>query len=164
MKNIHLLPTNNTSNLLLCIKDYTEHKNTPAENSDNKGNLRIGVGEYSNDEFYQHQNIYITNNDLIKDGNWVYYDDKIFKVKKTDILYNGDFTIMVDDGTFINHKYAFKIILTNDINLIKDGVQLISEEFIEWFVDNHKIEYIVVSEKFIDKYFNSEYVIKIPIK
>jgi hypothetical protein len=33
-------------------------------------------------------------------------------------------------------KVAKKIILTTDLDLIKDGVQSIDNEFLEWFVKN----------------------------
>ena len=65
MKNLHVLPTDKPSNLLLCIKDYLEHKDTPAENSDTKGNFRLGFGSYANTDFYQFQNIYITSDEEI---------------------------------------------------------------------------------------------------
>jgi hypothetical protein len=39
-------------------------------------------------------------------------------------------------------KYFRKIILTTDQDLIKDGVQAIDDEFLEWFVKNPTCEYV----------------------
>jgi hypothetical protein len=41
-----------------------------------------------------------------------------------------------------NRSYYKKIILTTDQDLIKDGVQAIDDEFLEWFVSNPSCEYI----------------------
>ncbi len=37
-----------------------------------------------------------------------------------------------------------KIILTTDQDLIKDGVQAIDDEFLEWFVKNPSCEYVPI--------------------
>jgi hypothetical protein len=41
-----------------------------------------------------------------------------------------------------------KIILTTDGDLIKDGVQAIDDEFLEWFIKNPSCEYVEVSEDY----------------
>lgn len=59
------------------------------------------------------------------------------------------------DGLVFKHFYttndwykdAKKIILTTDQDLIKDGVQAIEDEFIQWFIDNPKCEEVNVYEK-----------------
>jgi hypothetical protein len=38
----------------------------------------------------------------------------------------------------------FKIILTTDQDLIKDGVQAIDDEFLEWFVNNTSCEEVEI--------------------
>lgn len=124
MKNIHVLPTDKPSNLLLCIKDYTEHIDTPAENSDIKGNFKLGFGIYANTEFYKYQNIYITSNEEIKEGDWFMF-----------IGVNGN-SQPYKFGEIKSSPIARKIILTTDQDLIKDGVQAINDEFSEWFVKN----------------------------
>jgi flavorubredoxin len=43
-------------------------------------------------------------------------------------------------------KYC-KIILTTDGDLIKDGVQSIDDEFLEWFVENPSCEEVEVITK-----------------
>ncbi len=132
MKNIHILPTDNPSDLLLCIKDYTEHKDTPAENSDTKGNYRLGFGKYANRTFYQPQNIYITSDEEIKVGDWCIDEDGLMKCTA--------------HAGAMNH-YFQKIILTTDAELIKDGVQGIDDEFLEWFVMNPSCEEVKVESK-----------------
>ena len=141
MKNIHVLPTDKPSNLLLCIKDYSEHKDTPAENSDTKGNFRLGLGIYANTEVYQYQNIYITNDEEIKKGDW-YYLPRTNSVHKC-----------IEDPTELNSERRLgvaKIILTTDQELIKDGVQPIDNEFLEWFVKNPNCEEVDVVKGFDD--------------
>jgi hypothetical protein len=149
MKNIHVLPTSQPSNLLLCIKSYIEHKDTPAENSDNKGNFRLGFGIYANTEFYQHQNIYITSDEEIKEGDWC-LDIKrniIFQSKRTEIGTSKKIPIIICtyEGCYIKEDCK-KIILTTDQGLINDGVQAIDDEFLEWFVKNPSCESVEVAD------------------
>ena len=140
MKNIHILSTDKPSNFLVCIKDYIEHIDTPAENSDKKGNFKLGFGIYTNTEFYQHQNIYITSDKEIKEGDYVLiesdYDRQGLSIKK----YN------FKDKHYDNCLFK-KIILTTDQDLIKDGVQEIPDEFLEWFVKNPSCESVEVELK-----------------
>ncbi|MCU0337601.1 MAG: hypothetical protein MUF12_07025 [Sediminibacterium sp.] len=83
--------------------------------------------------------IYITNDEKIRDGNWylfnVGYASGIKKADKRDIE-----QIHLE----IEPK---KIILTTDQDLIKDGVQAIDDEFLEWFVKNPSCEFVEVEEK-----------------
>lgn len=144
MKNIHVLPTDDSSDFLLCIKDYIEHQFTSAEDSDKAGNFRIGYGEYANREFYQPQYIYITSDEEIKEGDWVLIKsivpnfmkdevkDEIKKAKKEHLMM---------DNLSYNVK---KIILTIDPNLIKDGVQAIEEGFLKWLEKNPTCEFVEV--------------------
>jgi hypothetical protein len=139
MKNIHVLPTSQPSNLLLCIKSYTEHKDTPAENSDNKGNFTLGLGVYANKMFYQPHHIYITSNGEIKVGDW-YYLPRTNSVHKC-----------IEDPTELNLEIRLgvaKITITTDQDLIKDGVQAIDDEFLQWFVKNPSCESVEVLNKF----------------
>jgi hypothetical protein len=87
---------------------------------------------YKNDRKWMHRkkfNIYITNSEEIKEGDWVYHyaSHKMFK-------YDGH-------GLCVEVK---KIILTTDQDLIKDGVQPIDDEFLEWFVKNPSCEFVEV--------------------
>jgi hypothetical protein len=72
------------------------------------------------------KNIYITSDEEIKEGDWHFKNDKM--VTKSHII----------DNT------CKKIILTTDQELIKDGVQSIDDEFLEWFVKNPSCEFVEV--------------------
>ena len=132
MKNIHVIPTDKPSDLLLCIKDYVEHLNTPAENSDKKGRYRIGFGKYANLKVYQPQYMYITSNEkFIRDE---YVTDGIEVMLASPKL--------VDAQDLICRRDWKKIVLTTDQSL--DGVQEIDDEFLKWFVKNPSCEEIEV--------------------
>ena len=69
------------------------------------------------------ENIYITNDEEIKEGDWMIRgNEQPIKVTKD---FFWDFGV----------RY-YKIILTTDQDLIKDGVQAIDDEFLEWFIKN----------------------------
>jgi hypothetical protein len=86
-------------------------------------NVTFGVSkEHLN--WKQGRNIYITNSEQIKEG------ERGLSIN--DAVY-----------THFNHlgkDYGKKIILTTDQDLIKDGVQAIDDEFLEWFVKNPSCE------------------------
>jgi hypothetical protein len=87
-------------------------------------------------------NIYITNDEPIKEGDWVIQ----VNFEKTNIqlvqCVTEFQTKMANDkdGSFTKNK----IILTTDGDLIKDGVQAIDDEFLEWFVKNPSCEEVEV--------------------
>ena len=120
MKNIHILPTDKPSRLQL-----------------NKHN-KLFYSEFEK-SYYDcvNQNIYITNDEEIKVGDWMYY-----KHFGEDIICEHD--TMGGQNTNVNEHLDFykKIILTTDQDLIKDGVQAIDNEFLEWFVKNPSCEKI----------------------
>jgi hypothetical protein len=78
------------------------------------------------------QNIYITSDEEIKEGDWYYLpkENKVAKCPKT-IKLSG-----------VTPEWTQKIILTTDQDLIKDGVQAIDNEFLEWFVKNPSCEFV----------------------
>ena len=77
------------------------------------------------------ENIYITNDEEIKEGDWMIRgNEQPIKVTKD---FFWDFGV----------RY-YKIILTTDQDLIKDGVQAIDDEFLEWFVKNPSCEEIEI--------------------
>jgi len=114
MKNVHVLPTDKPSRLLKSIE---------------KGNLflsnRITCGSK-----WINQNIYITSDEEIKEGDWFLTDDK--RVEKCAPDWRA-------------REWHKKIILTTDQDLIKDGVQSIDDEFLEWFVKNPSCEFVEVN-------------------
>lgn len=117
MKNIHIIPTDKPSKVFI-------------HNAFN--DLRFDVRELKHDN---NQHIYITSDEEIKDENWYInlLDNKLWKAGPNFINTNG----------IIGSKLK-KIILTTDQNLIKDGVQAIEDEFLEWFVKNPSCEEIEV--------------------
>ena len=125
MKNIFLIPTDNPSRLVLDIVNK---------------NLFLTTTKDFETEIMQFQNIYITSDEEIKDGEHHISSDGwcIDKTSKEDL-------------EVVNEKrngYK-KIILTTDQDLIKDGVQAIPDEFLEWFVKNpscEKVEVVIMNE------------------
>jgi hypothetical protein len=108
MKNIHILPTDKPTKLFI-------HS---AFND-----LRFDIRELKHDN---NQNIYITSNEEIKEGDWCISlcDDESYEE-----IYQCKDVELIDEEDK-------KIILTTDQDLIKDGVQAIDDEFLEWFVNN----------------------------
>ena len=100
------------------------------------------------------QNIYITSsNEEIKEGSIVKIPCGVGRVKELHWKYGNDFpSYIVEDlftyklrygqkeGEIQTNSFRYedvkKIILTTDQDLIKDGVQAIPDEFLEWFVKN----------------------------
>jgi hypothetical protein len=77
--------------------------------------------------------IYITSDEEIKEGDCVYC-----------ITENR---LLISNVSYSKLENRFKIILTTDPDLIKDGVQAIDEEFLVWFVKNPSCEQVEVKEK-----------------
>ena len=123
MKNIHLIPTEKPSRLYL-VK------------SNNKLDITSNNPEYTENfgSGTQNQHIYITSDEEIKDGDWY-----IFPIHKNGFvikLYNSVKHFSKELCISLGNLKAKKIILTTDVDLIKDGVQAIDDEFLEWFVNN----------------------------
>ena len=131
-----MLPTEKASDLLLCIKSYTEHINTPAENSDIKGNLRLGYGKYVDKEFYQPQNLYLLSDEEIKEGDkpcWCYNS-----IKNT---WNNDIILYQGAMPFYHYKGFKKIIATTDESL---GLPRPSNEFLKKYCELGGIDKVLV--------------------
>ena len=112
-KNIWLLPTDKPSRIYLNTGEWFF-----------ENDYSLSVDECIN------QNIYITDDSEIKEGDWFYdLDTKYIKIKQSWENSHLDFN-------------AKKIILTTDVDLIKDGVQPITDEFLEWFVKNPSCEFV----------------------
>lgn len=128
MKNIHVLPTNKPSRLSInCETDL----------------LQLGL---DNRMFHDDMHIYITSDEEIKEVYWFIHSSHgtttLLKCKSTnskEIIDNEDKSCWLE--------YSHKIILTTDQDLIKDGVQAIPDEFLEWFVRNPSCENIEVVKK-----------------
>jgi hypothetical protein len=118
-KNIHIIPTDQPSRVYIV-------------NSINK--LDWSEGYLQQVDGATNQNIYITSDEEIKEG------DYYITPNNTVLKALGPMLINVED-----YK---KIILTTDQNLIADGVQSIDDEFLEWFVKNPSCEEVEVSEDY----------------
>jgi hypothetical protein len=127
MKNIHVLPTDKPSNLIHNVLGYGIISDEFIK-SDLEQDFILKHVELIQAEF---QNIYITNDEDIKEGDW-YYDDFIKQI------------IIADNKPIGND--CKKIILTTDVDLIKDGVQAIDDEFLQWFVKNPSCEFVEVEK------------------
>ena len=126
-RNIHVLPTDKPSRLQKFI-NYAVDK--------------IEFELCSKAEFFNKgQNIYITNDEEIKEGDWYFVIGGIGK--KTGVYKS--------DGNTPKNDWCKKIILTTDVDLIKDGVQPIPDEFLEWFVKNPSCESVEVeNDNYVD--------------
>ncbi len=88
------------------------------------------------------QNIYITSDEEIKEGDWFIRKNKIHQLRWDD----GNGNLYTKNGLKIYKSSSKKIILTTDTDLITDGVQSIDDEFLEWFVNNPSCEEVEVKE------------------
>lgn len=125
MRNVYLLPTVNLSRLILQGSELVLSKYM----EENEG--------FS--EFNQH--IYITSDEDIKSEDWVYHKilKSVFKIDLKEVTQE-----YIDEKINIS-----KIILTTDQNLIKDGVEAIDEEFLEWFINNPSCKEVQTKVEFI---------------
>ena len=123
MKNIHLLPTDKPSRLGYLTKKGKEVFN----------DLRLFEKPMPNILDSENQHIYITSDEEItgfENNIWVIKGNRIFLWQNTMAL--------------VSNNKPKKIILTTDQDLIKDGVQAIDDEFLEWFVKNPNCEEVEV--------------------
>ena len=97
------------------------------------------------------RHVYITNDEEIKDGDWVIDND-----------YDKSLVYKADRLFFEIGKEAKKIILTTDQDLIKDGVQAIDDEFLEWFIKNPSCERVEVEEYYSFEIGDWTYKIIVP--
>jgi hypothetical protein len=99
-----------------------------------KGNL-ILAKENTFGSKWENENIYITSDEEIKEGDWIL--DNLIANKKPIIVTKE----LLEDGLLKEDK---KIILTTYTDLIADGVQAIDDEFLEWFVKNPSCEWVEI--------------------
>lgn len=126
MKNLHLIPTDKPSRLfeILQFNFIFDNQNKYSE-------------EYKKLHKYKNQHIYITNDEEIKKGDWFLVVGGIGLAINTCHKSNGDTP---------KNDWLKKIILTTDPDLIKDGVQAIDDEFLEWYVKNPSCEWVEVQK------------------
>ena len=141
MRNIHLLPTDKPSRLFK-HNELGFKLLAPVSHE---------IGQYNG----SNQHIYITSDEEIKEGDWVITNNGLLAKVVTELTWH-----------FINSK---KIILTTDQDLIKDGIQQIDNDFLEWFVSNPSCENVEVVkdrvfrlDEFNQREFYNQYKIIIP--
>jgi hypothetical protein len=118
MKNIYILPTDKPSRLFIIDKSKMFLSEPPYLSFSTVGGR---VHKIEGSEVYQPQHIYITSDEEIKDGEYcITKTNEVIRFKKS---YTQGFLYK-------------KITLTDNQDLIKDGVQAIDDEFLKWFVKN----------------------------
>jgi hypothetical protein len=135
MKNIHVLPTDKPSIVASLTCGSFEYSKTGKP--------------FKETLDWKLKNIYITSDEEIKEGDW-YYDC-------------GDENFICKTFKHTTQQYQrIKIILTTDPDLIKDGVQAISDEFLEWFVKNPSCEEVKIESWQTKGEWDLDYKIIIP--
>lgn len=132
MKNIFILPAKSfKSKLAIYInKEYTELHEV--------GELAFCEDDIGWSELWRPQELYITSEEALKPGNW-YINTSLDLSQQAPEIHakKRDFVVHKKDPLF---KYCKKIVLTTDSDLIKDAIQAIDNEFLEWFVQNPSCE------------------------
>ena len=116
MGNIHLIPTDKQSRLVI---DTIENK------------------------LYYQPILHNTTVNVLTQHNYITNDNNDEKPKAEDWFFNP-FTNEIQINC--NPDGCKKIILTTDQELIKDGVQAIPDEFLEWYVQNPSCEFADVND------------------
>ena len=128
MKNLYLLPTEKPSRLIWYTTGRYHLLKEPI---------------FIDAPLKPSRHIYITSDEEIKEGDWCIEftpnNEKITELFKC----NEEQVLNISTGT--DYKYK-KIILTTHPDLIKNGVQSIDDEFLEWFIKNPNCEQINVEE------------------
>jgi hypothetical protein len=138
MKNIHILPTDKPSYL---YKNIIKGKL-----GFNKEWDIIPFGKIDEHIYIpfgrKNQHIYITSDEEVKEGDYCISHLNIIdegKIHNSQTVFNPK-----TKEHLISLKSCKKIILTTDQDLIKDGVQSIDDEFLQWFVKNPSCEEVEV--------------------
>jgi len=134
MKNIHLLSTDKPSRLVKINDELFFANNEREMLSDTSLNIVA-------------QHIYITSDEEIKDGDWVYcpvLKKPVFICLDSILMFKNMGTDSNGNSTY-KKEWLKKIVLTTDQDLIAEGVQSIDNEFLEWFVKNPSCEFVDVN-------------------
>jgi hypothetical protein len=147
MKNLHTLSTDKPSRLLF---DKEENRLLPLQEVD-------FWMEHQN--LMENQHIYIASDEEIKEEDWCYYLNSLGggNIVCQAYKHSEDKRMLFDKGTH-NREIGEgitplsgeckKIILTTDQDLVKDGVQAIDDEFLEWFVKNPSCEFVEYNKNY----------------
>jgi hypothetical protein len=116
-KNIHVVETDYHSRLAFNIEE-------------GKYIYREDQFRYSNQEKIENRDIYITCDGFIAENSWICHDNTLITRAKEVEIIDSEWKL---------------IVFTTDVDLIKDGVQSIDDEFLEWFVKNPSCEKVEVN-------------------
>jgi len=132
MKNVHLLPTEKPSRLY-----------------NNNGQLHLDSVLTTSNGHTINQNIYITSDEEIKEGDWYLNVEEKNGIKNPFYgkLYKANQSIDKVSLDYLVNNLK-KIILTTDHELIDEGVQPIDDEFLEWFVKNPNCEEVFLTYEY----------------
>jgi hypothetical protein len=134
MKNIHLITTSQPSRLLCnhTLKSFCFQKeeNGMFVNDGKVSGASFWSIEKAKNNGFNPQHIYITNDEVIKAGDYFWKPD-------CNMIFKAEYT---------PHKGCEKVILTTDQDLINDNVQSIDDEFLEWFVKNPSCEKVTTAK------------------
>jgi hypothetical protein len=119
MKNIHILQTDRPSGLFRDINGKLGFNTKWTE---------IPLGR-------KNQNINITSDEDVE------VNDVVIDLETNDVF--------ISKGKMLCNDFIKKIILTTDLYLIKNGVQSIDSEFLEWFVKNPSCERVEIEKTFV---------------
>ena len=154
MKNLYLIPTDKPSRLHYFTANKAGYYLYP--------NNKLVVPRNPN---CINQHIYITSDEEIIEGDYFLYDETEIRYKTNGTEYHGRDLCHISGNRRYPVNKSKKIILTTDQDLIKNGVQDIDDEFLEWFVKNPSCEEVEVADYgnvlFDDKVFHM-YKIIIP--
>lgn len=122
-KNIFLLSTDKPSRLSF---DFDE----------NQYYLQEEPSFWEHQDLVENRNIYITNSEKFKKDEYITDGIKVIKATPK----------VVDAQGLVNRRKWNKIILTDNKDLIKDGVQPLPEDFLQWFIKNPSCEFVEVEK------------------
>ncbi len=147
MKNIYVLPTDKSSRVSIKEDVLVLHRQQ----------YRLGT-----------QNIYITSNEGVKDGDkllilrdgllWGKKGEVCTFIKRQPSNYGFDKAVVLGSSGHTHTaecdiEYAIdrgdvsKICLTTDTDLIEEGIQSIPNEFLEWFLENPSCEHVELKQE-----------------
>jgi hypothetical protein len=152
MKNIHVLPTKKPSRLGYLTKKGKEVFK----------DLRLFDRLMPIILDSENQNIYITSDEEIKEGDYCISHLNIIdegKIHNSQTIFNPK---TKEHLSLL--KSCKKIILTTAPDLIKDGVQAIDDEFLEWFVKNPSCEWVEVRYEVLKPFqsIDKGYILHLP--
>jgi hypothetical protein len=117
-KNVHVIETDYHSRLAFNIEE-------------GKYIYRKDQFRYSNQEKIENRDIYITCDGFITENSWICHDSTLITKAK--------------EVEYIDSEWKL-IVFTTDVDLIKDGVQDIDDELLEWFVKNPSCEFVNIEK------------------